>query len=198
MMTIGVILAGGKSVRMGKDKALLNIEDQSMLARTYQTLSKTSVSKTVISRNDGLKGHFADIIGSKGPLSGIHSIAMRFPFSNLLIVPVDLPLMHVDALQALIDKGQDTRNNVRYGKHSLPLFLHNTKTLKQTLDYTLRCTNSYSVDGFCSHFPLVELHANKQSSLFNANTPDKWRAAMQHFFPNTLKNFSEVVNEPFK
>ena len=85
MNTIGVILAGGASSRMGQDKALLTISQSTMLTRTYQLLLEASVSKVVISRNDGEAGHFPDLYPGKGPLSGIHSAAMRFPNKNLLI-----------------------------------------------------------------------------------------------------------------
>jgi len=181
MNTIGVILAGGASSRMGQDKALLTISQSTMLTRTYQLLLEASVSKVVISRNDGEAGHFSDLYPGKGPLSGIHSAAMRFPDKNLLILPIDLPLMDVCTIQRLLDSGEKFSSNVRFGEHSLPLYLRNTETTRQTLDYTLRCTNSFSVDRFCTHFPLMKLQLRQQSPLFNSNTPEQWRFAMQHF-----------------
>ncbi len=193
MKSIGVILAGGTSSRMGQDKALLTIEESTMLTRCYQMISQTSVSKVVISRNDGQEGHFADLYPNKGPLSGIHSAAMRFPTANLLLVPVDLPLMDSETLQYMLTSGQKVNKNTRFGKHSLPLFLRNTEAMRQTLEYTLRCTNCYSVDRFCSHFPLLELNSQKQSPLFNTNTPEQWRFAMQHFNTTTTPRFSEVT-----
>ena len=193
MKTVGVILAGGASSRMGKDKALLTIEQSTMLTRSYQALSQTSVNKVVVSRNDGKDGHFADLYPGKGPLSGIHSAAMRFPTANLLLVPVDLPLMDPKTLQYMLDNGAEANKNARFGKHSLPLFLRNTEAMRQTLEYTLRCTNCYSVARFCTHFPLLELHSLKQSSLFNTNTPEQWRFAMQHFKPSSNRRFSEVT-----
>lgn len=198
MSIIGVILAGGASSRMGADKALLEIEDQSMLDRARHLLSLTSVTKIVISRNDDTKKYIPDLIPKKGPLSGIHSVAMRFPTSDLLIIPVDLPLLDAPTLQVLIDLGSASGLNVRYDKHSLPLFLHNRAKLRQTLDYTLRCTNCYSVARFCSHFAMQETHAKKQSPLFNANTPEQWRFAMQHFQPSLKPLPNEKINESFQ
>lgn len=192
MHTIGVILAGGLSSRMGQDKALLPIEQSTMLYHTQQVLSHTSVNKVIVSRNDGKDGHIADLIPDKGPLSGIHSAAMRFPFANLLILPVDLPLMDEKTLQLMINKAQNTQRNIRYEHHNLPLFLNNTKVMRQTLDYTLRCTNCYSVERFCSHFPMLELAPQKQSNLYNANTPTEWQCAMQNLPPLTLNTLSEV------
>lgn len=181
MKTIGVILAGGASSRMGRDKATLSIEQTTMLARTREILGKTRVSEVVISRNDGAPEHIVDLQPGKGPLSGIHSVAMRYPGHNLLLVPVDLPLMNVATLQYLLDSGLEHRQNARYGEHSLPLFLQNDAIMRDTLDYTLRCTNSFSVDRFCSRFPLLKLELERQSFLYNTNTPEQWRLAMQHF-----------------
>lgn len=198
MSTIGVILAGGASSRMGCDKAQLKINNQTMLARTCNIFGRTSVSKTVVSRNDDSKGHFSDIIPSKGPLSGIHSIAMRFPFSNLVVLPIDLPLIDVATVQNLIDNGESRSQNVRYAKQSLPIFLRNTETMRQTLDYTLRCTNNFSVAHFCSHFPMFELAVKAQSLLCNTNNPAQWRSALQHFPNNNTNNAFEATYESFK
>ena len=198
MSVIGVVLAGGRSSRMGADKALLEIEKQSMLERTCQLLKLTSVSKVVVSRNDDTRKHIADLIPRKGPLSGIHSVAMRYPLSNLLVVPVDLPLMDISTIQGLIDAGNAEDCNVRYGKHSLPVFLQNSKQFRQTLDYTLRCTNCFSVDRLCSHFPLREINLAKQSSLFNTNSPAQWRFANQHFSHNHTYLDDEESHESFR
>lgn len=194
MHTIGVILAGGLSKRMGQDKALLKIDNQKMLTRAYQILENTSVNKVVISRNDGQKEHFHDLIPHKGPLSGIHSIAVRFPLSNLLIVPVDLPLLDTQTLQLLIDKGQKFDRNVRYDEHNLPLFLRNTETLRQALDFTLNCATDYSVQRLCNDFPLLELATTNQSSLFNTNTPEQWHLASQQHFSNATLNSTLSIN----
>jgi molybdopterin-guanine dinucleotide biosynthesis protein A len=193
MHTIGVILAGGLSRRMGQDKALLKLHNQQMLSRTFKALTGTSVNKVVISRNDDQKEHFADLIPNKGPLSGIHSIAARFPSANLLIVPVDLPFMDTESLQTLLDKGLKFERNVRYHEHNLPLFLRNSETLRQALDFTLSCSKNYSVQSLCSNFPLLEIQANKPSCLFNTNTPEQWQFASKELsnkalLTNTLSN----------
>lgn len=201
MNTIAVILAGGASSRMGADKALLEIQKQTMLERTIQLLKQTTVSKVVISRNgrnNSSADYIPDLIPHKGPLCGIHSAAMRFPTANLLIVPVDLPLLDSPTIQDLIDQGISSNKNVRHGKHSLPLFIHNSEQLRLKLDYTLRFTDCFSVNRLCSHFPLLEINANRQSCLFNANTPAQWRFAMQHFSPIDIPRNNEENHESFK
>jgi molybdopterin-guanine dinucleotide biosynthesis protein A len=196
--TIGVVLAGGRSSRMGEDKALLKIEATSMIDRTANTLRATSVCKVVISRNDNTTKHMADIIPDKGPLSGIHSIATRFPQYNLIVLPVDLPLMDACTVQELIDVGLKTSKNAKFKGHNLPLFIQNTPSFRQVIDYTLKCTNCFSVERLCLHFPVLELINKKNSSMFNTNTPAQWRFAMQHFDIGTSFGKKESISESFK
>lgn len=195
---IGVVLAGGRSSRMGKDKALLQIEAQTMIKRMSSLLQQTSVGKVVVSRNDGNNEHIADLIPDKGPLSGIHSIATRFPDYNLLILPVDLPLMDANTLERLIFCGCSNLLNVRFRDDNLPLFIHNTVKFRQVIDYTLKSTMTFSVEKLCSHFPMLELTPITQSKMFNTNTPEQWRFAMQYFDPNNEITTWEAMHESFK
>ncbi|MFQ3250268.1 MAG: molybdopterin-guanine dinucleotide biosynthesis protein A [Glaciecola sp.] len=197
--TIGVVLAGGRSSRMGKDKALLQIDSDSMITRTRRTLEKTSTAKVFVSRNDGNEEHMADLIPNKGPLSGIHSMALRFPNCNLLVVPVDLPLLDANTLQELIDNGEQNQSNVRFETDNLPLFINNTPHFRQALDYTLKFAECLSVGKFCSQLPLVELENSVASKMFNANTPEQWQFAMQQFANNPTTNKPiEKMYESFK
>ncbi len=78
----GVILAGGKSSRMGINKSFLKIDDITLIERCYQ-LMKSVFTKVVISTNDPDQFDFInsekvkDIYGDFGPLSGIYS-ALNF------------------------------------------------------------------------------------------------------------------------
>jgi molybdopterin-guanine dinucleotide biosynthesis protein A len=198
MATIGVVLAGGFSSRMGKDKALLCIENISMLDHVVCELNQTSVRKTVVCRNDNNNAHLPDLIPHKGPLSGVHSAAMQYPSENLLIVPVDLPLIDHLTLEALVKHGRRHQRNVRYAKQSLPLYINNTAALRKSLDHTLRCTNRFSVDRFCSHFPLTELEIKQPLTLFNTNTPEQWKQAKEHLLMNIPLNHQEECHESFK
>jgi molybdopterin-guanine dinucleotide biosynthesis protein A len=196
--TIGLVLAGGLSTRMGQDKALLQIEAQSMITRTSKVLEGTSVRKIVVSRNDGAKQHFADILPSKGPLSGIHSIATHFPEFDLLVVPVDLPLLDSATLQMLIDSGEGSSKNTRFKKENLPLFIHNSISFRQALNDTLTLTKNFSLGELCAQFPLLELTNPIPAKVFNTNTPEEWRFAKQHFNNNdALPTFGDM-HESFK
>jgi molybdopterin-guanine dinucleotide biosynthesis protein A len=199
IQTVGVVLAGGRSSRMGKDKALLEINASSMIDRTVRTLEETSVRKVVVSRNDGKAEHLADLIPNKGPLSGIHSVAARFPHLNLIVVPVDLPLIDAKTLQQLINNGQKAQKNVRYKKQNMPIYINNTAHFRKVIEDTLHSNESYSLRKLCSHFPIVELDSPNTFKMFNANTPEEWQFAKQHFENNIFTNKSyEKLYESFE
>lgn len=196
--TIGLVLAGGRSSRMGTDKALLTIEQSTMIERTVQVLSDTCVQKVLISRNDNLPQHIADIIPNKGPLSGIHSIVTQFPEYNVVVLPVDLPFIDASTIDALITCGRQNTINVRYCGHNLPLYIHNSISFRHTLEYTLTKSRCYSVGRFCDQFLKVELADNTHSTMFNTNTPEQWRDAIQQFAESAPTGPKETLSESFE
>lgn len=106
--TIGLILAGGRSRRMGTDKALVTLAGRPLLAHVVERLAP-QVDRVVISSNAspvrfaafGLPV-LADILGGhRGPLAGVHAALAAFPGSAIVSVAVDLPLLPRDLVARL-------------------------------------------------------------------------------------------------
>ena len=94
----GLILAGGKSRRMGQDKALLDRGGQSQLAYLAGLLDKkverVFVSTRADQKDDGERRKYAQIVDrydDMGPLAGILSAMEEHPDSDWLVVACDLP-----------------------------------------------------------------------------------------------------------
>jgi len=94
----GLILAGGKSTRMGQDKALLDRGGQSQLAYLAGMLDKNVervfVSTRADQKDDGERRKYAQIVDrydDMGPLAGILSAMEEHPDSDWLVVACDLP-----------------------------------------------------------------------------------------------------------
>jgi molybdopterin-guanine dinucleotide biosynthesis protein A len=94
----GLILAGGKSTRMGQDKALLDRGGQSQLAYLAGLLDKkverVFVSTRADQKDDGERCKYAQIVDrydDMGPLAGILSAMEEHPDSDWLVVACDLP-----------------------------------------------------------------------------------------------------------
>lgn len=91
----GVVLAGGRSSRMGRDKALIEVDGRSLLDRALDKLDPHVAELLVIGEPEkyGHVGPFvvADEWPGKGPLGGL-ATAMRYASNDrLLVIACDLP-----------------------------------------------------------------------------------------------------------
>lgn len=103
----GVVLAGGKSSRMGKDKALIEINGRTLLDLALDKLDPHVSDLLVI--GDPMKyGHvgpfvIADELPDKGPIGGLVT-AMHFASNDkLLVLACDMPGIDDRLLQLLKD-----------------------------------------------------------------------------------------------
>lgn len=91
----GVVLAGGRSSRMGRDKALIEVDGRSLLDRALDKLDPHVAELLVVGEPEkyGHVGPFviADEWPGKGPLGGLVT-AMRYASNDkLLVVACDMP-----------------------------------------------------------------------------------------------------------
>jgi len=102
--TIGLILAGGRSTRMGgSDKAFIALKGKLLLVHLLDRL-KPQVDEVVVNSNVGMERfhEFGTSVipdrlrGYLGPLAGIHAGLTAFPEDYLLTVAVDLPFIPRD------------------------------------------------------------------------------------------------------
>jgi molybdopterin-guanine dinucleotide biosynthesis protein A len=103
-----VILAGGKSSRMGRDKAWLEADGQPLLARVVATVRELGVEEIFISGRAG-EDYSAlrcpvlfDLEPECGPLGGIERGLDATVSPLLLVLAVDLPHMTTPFLRKLV------------------------------------------------------------------------------------------------
>jgi molybdopterin-guanine dinucleotide biosynthesis protein A len=104
------ILAGGKSTRMGTDKAFVALDGRTLLARALD-LARLVAAEVRIVGDSAKFAAFApvveDVFSDCGPLGGIHA-ALRSSSTELnLILAVDVPFVSLALLQYLIRRAQD-------------------------------------------------------------------------------------------
>lgn len=104
------VLAGGKSTRMGRDKAFLEFEGETMITRAVNLARSVTPEVRII--GDAKK--FApwgsvveDIYPEHGPLGGIHAALAGTRTESNLVLPVDMPLLDARFLKFLIRKGAE-------------------------------------------------------------------------------------------
>jgi molybdopterin-guanine dinucleotide biosynthesis protein A len=100
----GLILAGGRSTRMGQDKALLEWQGASLLSHARTLLQASGVDAIHVGgRPEELDG-LADSHPRAGPARAILDAARLFRdrYESLLVIPVDMPLLGRDQLDPLL------------------------------------------------------------------------------------------------
>lgn len=118
---IGVVLAGGQSSRMGRDKALLDWCGRPLLERQLNALRAAGVDESRVSGERPAYRCVADVQSGLGPLGGLVSIAEAVAGEvDLLVIPVDMPLLG-DALLRRLRTEQPQARSLRCAGHVLPM-----------------------------------------------------------------------------
>ena len=171
---LGVVLAGGKSSRMGQDKASLQREKQDMLSYSMSLLKAAGSSQVLVS---GGEHGIDDLVANLGPLGGIQSIIKKFKPQALLILPVDLPLMTSVELATLKQVGELSQQACYFTDNYLPLYLPVNAFVEQFFQQLLTKPNSqassqpYSQLKSKAGFSHEQISANKAASKRNLTGP---------------------------
>lgn len=118
----GLVLAGGRSTRMGHDKAALQFDGRDQLARAFCLLAplvaRCFVSVRPDQRADPLRAAYPQILdlpdGPTGPPAGIRAAQLAHPQAAWLVLACDLPLLDAATLQHLIASRDPARTATAY------------------------------------------------------------------------------------
>lgn len=188
----GLVLAGGRSKRMGTDKAALMHPDGRPLARRAIDLLSVVCERVVVSlRHDQelppriVEGENIHIArdpegGSEGPLVGIIAAMRSFPDADWLVVACDLPRLDAETLHHLATSRQLDESLLAYRSEfdGLPEPLcayyaaEALPILEQALDHHFRCPRKILIQQSCRLLDPITPRA-----LDNANTPKDWQSA---------------------
>lgn len=117
----GLLLTGGRSRRMQRDKAALAYAGQSQLTRAMALLTPITQRRFVSIRadqaNDPQRTAFdtiADVVNDLGPIGGIQAALRAHPEAGWLVLACDLPLLDAATLDHLIAHRDPTRLATAY------------------------------------------------------------------------------------
>jgi molybdopterin-guanine dinucleotide biosynthesis protein A len=107
-----VLLAAGRSTRMGRDKALLEVDGVPLWQRQRELLRGTGAAELFLSvrpeqewaRSAKFDALLFDDLPNAGPMSGITAALERTTRAHVLVLAIDLPRMGADWLRAIIDE----------------------------------------------------------------------------------------------
>ncbi len=178
----GLILAGGRSSRMGQDKASLTIDGISLLEKNKQLLAQLKFKSILVSGSD--TGQIPDKIEQAGPLGGICAALDRVDAEHaLLVLPVDMPKLNKSLLTQLIDTGSRLKSACYFEDYFFPAFFYDVNVLKQVASQLIvkpgkarsvsALLNAVNAQAICFSDPEME------KNLINVNTPEQWRAYIE-------------------
>lgn len=121
-----LLLAGGKSSRMGEDKAGLLLAGESFLSCQIKKAEKLGIREVYVSGHDaGVSGFrneqtksrihiqvISDIYRERGPLGGLHACMKAMDTPYCLVLPVDVPQLPVKMLEELLTVHVDRQDTV--------------------------------------------------------------------------------------
>jgi molybdopterin-guanine dinucleotide biosynthesis protein A len=121
------ILAGGASSRMGREKALLEIDGQPLVARVAASLAPLFPRIIVVTANPivvSAAGVAAvpDTRANRGPLGGIHAALKHFN-EPVFVVACDMPFLNAEFIRYLGDEYREEDALVPLGANG-PEHLH--------------------------------------------------------------------------
>ncbi len=101
----GIVIAGGKSLRMGFDKINIHFRGKTFLENSIHLLENFT-DDIIISSNQKINSKYTvinDEIKNIGPIGGIYTALKNMKTDLALIIPADVPLLSKEALEKLID-----------------------------------------------------------------------------------------------
>lgn len=117
----GLVLAGGRSTRMQRDKAALEYAGRRQLERAVELITphveQVFVSVRADQTGDPLRARFAQIVDTReaaGPIAGIIAAQSQHPEVAWLVLACDLPLLDRETLAHLLRSRRPERQATAY------------------------------------------------------------------------------------
>ena len=172
----GLLLAGGRSRRMGQDKARLDWRGQSLLSHQRELLRRAGAARVLVSGDYPEEGGIPDRLPGRGPLGGLHAVTAGLDDGPLLILPIDMPNVAPEWIAAL---ARHPASCAHYLDHVLPMRLALGPTVRAWLAAALRqpSPQDRSLRALHAHCrgELLPLPPGAAAGLANCNTPEDWR-----------------------
>ena len=178
----GIILAGGKSSRMGRDKGLVVINGACMIEHVIAAV-KTSVSSIIIVANSDVYKQFGypvikDIIHECGPMGGIYTGLLHSQTMHNIVVSCDIPFVTPALIASLVNTT---------GEADVVLVSHDGKKEPLCARYRKSCAlkmadhlenDNLRMNGFLASVNTLEIRAEDvpgfdARQLANINTPNE-------------------------
>ncbi len=114
----GLVLVGGRSTRMGRDKATLHYGDKPQAVAAYELLTRCCARVFLSCRQGQGNAHglpqIVDVVDNIGPMGGILSAVAAHPDRAWLVLACDLPFLREATLRDLMTRRNATQLATAY------------------------------------------------------------------------------------
>jgi molybdopterin-guanine dinucleotide biosynthesis protein A len=190
----GVVLAGGASGRMGRDKSMLDIGGQPLVSRVVRRL-RLAVPRVVVVGPQTLRPVVPDCtvvpdrVPGLGPLGGLASALAEVEAAWLFMVACDMPFVAAPLVRAMLDLAMthvEAQAVVLQGpKGWEPLHAVYARSCEAVVGTQLRSAD-HALTALLERLTVRAFPAHAAAALdprglsaFNANTPDEWHRALR-------------------
>lgn len=174
-----VILAGGKSSRMGSCKAELPWGGKTLVEHQVNKISALGISDIMVSgysRPVTGTRFVPDIYPEKGPLGGIHACLCAAKSAACFVISVDAPLFSPDEMKLLIKAHLAGDSPITVAEHRgtlEPLIGVYDSSLSDAAEEILQGANT-SVKHLLDQIGFAVCEFSDENSVRNCNTPDEY------------------------
>lgn len=188
----GIILVGGKSSRMGTNKALLDIDGTPMIERVARIMTHVCSEIIIVGGDKKTYGHMGykiipDIYPGCGPLSGIHAGLRATTHYYSFVAACDIPYPNPQTMELLVNNiGDYDVVMLSLKGYFEPLFSIYSKKFAEVAENAIKQGKFKIID----LLPMVNWKSIKlQTSdmiydhlknLMNINTPEDLKLAKNH------------------
>ena len=178
-----IILAGGKSSRMGRDKAFLEWQEKTFIEHLLEKAKQANFHEIVIVTNKPEQFQFldveviSDIYSQMGPLSGIHAGLVYNQSEFNLVIPCDMPFIDFSfalELEKYMKQAYAAIVSMKNEKYQ-PLMAIYSKACIKPIEKILLIDNERKVsklfDQVATKFVAIE---DAKEHFFNVNTPKEF------------------------
>lgn len=185
----GAVMAGGKSQRLGRDKALLIVDGETLLSRALRIVGKVTSEQLVVGPPERAAQVqsvrvVSDELPGSGPLGGIYTALRAASRDRLLVVACDMPFLNPALLRYLLSlaEGYDVVLPFIEGRGE-QLHAVYAQSCIEAVSQQLE-SGDFKIDRFFSRVRVrrveeseLRRHDPELRSFWNVNTPEDWERA---------------------
>lgn len=178
-----IILAGGKSSRMGVDKAFMELDGKTLLHRQIEKVVKLGVRDILISGPKSMRVPvwpvIPDVYPDCGPIGGIHACLSAASSEACLVLSVDTPLVPVEELEKLCNSHMEGFTLLCNKGKAEPLIGVYDSKIAPTLEKMIK-EGQYSVRALSQYFSVQLVpYTGPEEYLCNCNTPEDFQRMLE-------------------